>query len=80
MDIFETDVEMAQRHVAQAERLLQRQKVLVAALAGRGRDVETAQQTLAVFEAALDVMRRHLALEEVLAHGPAERGPSSAAP
>lgn len=80
MDIFETDVEMARRHVTEAERLVQRQRTLVAALAGLGRDVEAAEQTLAVFEAALGAMRQHLALEELLAHSPRRKTSFKAAP
>ncbi len=66
MDIFETDVEMARRHVAEAEKRLYRQQALVGTLAGRGLDTEVAAQTLAAFELALQAMREHLALEERL--------------
>jgi hypothetical protein len=74
MDIFETGVEMARRHVAEAERLVHRQRSLVAALGRRGRDVEAAEKTLAVFETTLDAMRQRLALEEALAYSPRWNG------
>jgi hypothetical protein len=67
MNIHETDVEMARRHVAEAQRRLHRQRVLVTSLAELGHDTEVATQTLAAFEATLQIMREHLALEEWLA-------------
>lgn len=72
MGIFETDVEMARRHVAEAEIRLHRQRALVGALAERGLDTEMAAQTLAAFEAALQAMHEHLALEEWLERLPME--------
>lgn len=68
MDIFETDVELARRHVAQTERLLKRQREIVEPLARLGRDIEVAEKTLDVFEASFEVVLHHLALEEALAH------------
>jgi hypothetical protein len=52
----------------------------VVALAGIGRDVDAAEKTLAVFEATLDAMRQHLALEEVLADSARWKTRSSTAP
>ena len=66
MDIHETDLEMARRHVAEAQRRLHRQQALLVTLAELGRDTELAAQTLATFEAALQAMREHLAVEERL--------------
>ncbi|NML16969.1 hypothetical protein [Azohydromonas caseinilytica] len=64
------DLEMARRHVAEAEGVLTRQRALLTALAGLGRDTEAAYKTLAVFEEVLNAMRQHLAVEERLVQKP----------
>ena len=56
----ETDLEMARRHVAEAERHIRSQEDIVAHLRDLGGDVATAEQLLCLFEETLDIHRAHL--------------------
>ena len=55
----ESDLEMARRHVAEAERHVQLQRDIVAHLRDLGGDVDTAEQLLSLFEETLDIHRAH---------------------
>ena len=46
-------LELAERHVAEGERHVTRQREIVAELGGDGRDLESAQKLLAIFEELL---------------------------
>ena len=46
-------LELAERHVAEGERHVARQREIVAELGGDGRDLESAQKLLAIFEELL---------------------------
>lgn len=63
MDQHESLLELAQRHVADAEVRVMRQKALVAHLAQLGLDTEQAEKLLDTFERVLDSMRLHVQTE-----------------
>lgn len=61
MEQHETPLEMAQRHVVEAEARVEHQRDVVADLAGKGLDTRQAEAILAVFENTLRLMREDLA-------------------
>jgi hypothetical protein len=68
MESPETVLKTAQRHVAEAQVRVMRQRALVAALWQQGRDAAQAEQLLATFELVLDSMREHVAIEAEHVH------------
>jgi hypothetical protein len=64
MDSHHLQLEMARRHVADAEKRVMRQTALVAELTRQGRDTGQAETMLVLFSDTLDAMRQHLAVEE----------------
>jgi hypothetical protein len=64
MDLYETHLEMAQRHVVAGTDRVARQRAIVVALAQQGDDTETAEALLATMQDSLQLMRKHLDLEQ----------------
>jgi hypothetical protein len=64
MTSSETDLQMAQRHVAQGAARVEDQTALVATLTQQGRDTTAAELLLSIMREALLVMRAHLADEQ----------------
>jgi hypothetical protein len=56
-DVLRLHLELAERHVAEGERHLARQREIVAELAGDGHDLASAKSLLAQFEA---MQRSHI--------------------
>jgi hypothetical protein len=65
---------LSQEHVAKGERLIARQKDLIAGLASRGADVSLHEALLATFE---DIQRLHLAHRDRLARDLGEKWKSA---
>lgn len=66
MDLHETPLEMAQRHVAEGEARVMHQVALIAKLAQQGHDTVEAETLLGTMRDTLRLMYEHLAHE--LAH------------
>lgn len=64
---IQEDLQRARDHVAVGERLVDKQRDLVAELARDGHDTHPAMRLLSTLEQALSIMREHLALEERIA-------------
>jgi hypothetical protein len=64
MDLYEKHLEMAQRHVVAGTDRVARQRAIVVALAQQGYDTETAEALLATMQDSLQLMRKHLDLEQ----------------
>lgn len=56
----ETEQEMVQRHLAQAERIIGEQKARIAELDARGQDTRVAHDLLASYEKTREVALEHL--------------------
>jgi hypothetical protein len=59
--LFETDLQMAKRHVHHGERLVAKQRKIVHYLDDHGLPTELASGLLITFESALEMHREHLA-------------------
>lgn len=64
MALYETPLDLAQRHVAAGEERVARQQALIAALVQQGCDTVDAQALLATMEDALQILRERLDLEQ----------------
>jgi len=64
MSLAETFLELARRHVREAEQRVAEQTQRIAELSLDGHETTTAEGLLAVFEQSLSVMREHLAKQE----------------
>ena len=60
MRVGETELEMVQRHVLQAERLVSRQYEIIADMTRRNQPTDLAYDLLCSFEDALSAHRDHL--------------------
>lgn len=61
MAAFETDLEMAQRHVRQGEKRVARQQEIIADIIARNQPTDVADAFLVNLESSLDTHHRHLA-------------------
>lgn len=62
------ELELARRHVAEAEKAVDGQRAHVDQLRRQGYATDAAERLLATFEQVLRVMREHLTIEESFAH------------
>ena len=60
MDLPETDLEMARRHVEQGRHHLQREREIVDAMREKARDTVLAEELLVEFEHTLEIHLTHL--------------------
>jgi hypothetical protein len=56
---LEHDLAIADEHVAHGERVVARQRTIIAELGAQGQDTTDAEDTLAMFEQSLEEYRRH---------------------
>ena len=61
MDVYETPLELAQRHVTEGEARVSRQKALIAGLEARGIDTAQALDVLSCMQDTLSLMYQSLA-------------------
>jgi len=69
MSIHESPLELAHRHVREAQQRITKQRQRILELQRDGHDTSSAEGLLATFEQTLTLMRNHLAEEERLDGG-----------